>query len=76
VVELLRTNDAVLISAIEALLSGARIAHVVVDQNISVLEGSIGAFPRRILVGADELDAARRLLTDAGLAHELRGDGR
>jgi hypothetical protein len=76
VVELLRTNDAVLISAIEALLSGAGIAHVVVDQNISVLEGSIGAFPRRILVGADELDAARRLLTDAGLAHELRGDGR
>jgi hypothetical protein len=75
-VELLRTNDAVLISAIEALLSGARIAHVVVDQNISVLEGSIGAFPRRILVGADQLDAARRLLTDAGLAHELRGDGR
>ena len=75
-VERLRTNDAVLISAIEALLSGARIAHVVVDQNISVLEGSIGAFPRRILVGADQLDAARRLLTDAGLAHELRGDGR
>ena len=72
----LRTNDAVLISAIEALLSGAGIAHVVVDQNISVLEGSIGAFPRRILVGADQLDAARRLLTDAGLAHELRGDGR
>ena len=65
-----------LISAIEALLSGARIAHVVVDQNISVLEGSIGAFPRRILVGADQLDAARRLLTDAGLAHELRGNGR
>ena len=60
-VELLRTNDAVLISAIEALLSGARIAHVVVDQNISVLEGSIGAFPRRILVGADQLDAAQRL---------------
>jgi hypothetical protein len=74
VIELLRTNDAVLISAIEALLSGARIAHVVVDQNISVLEGSIGAFPRRILVGAEQLDAARRLLTDAGLAHELRGD--
>jgi hypothetical protein len=74
-VELLRTNDAVLISAIEALLTGAHIEHVVLDQNISVLEGSIGAFPRRILVGAGQLDAARRLLTDAGLAHELRGDG-
>ena len=43
---------------------------------MSVLEGSIGIFPRRILVGEDELDAARRLLYDAGLADELRRDGR
>ena len=74
--ELVRTNDAVVISAIEALLSGAGIAHLVVDQNMSVLEGSIGIFPRRILVGEDELAAARRLLTDAGFEKELRqGDG-
>ncbi len=73
--ELIRTNDAVLISAIEALLGAAHIAHVVVDQNMSVLEGSIGIIPRRILVGEDQLGAARRLLTDAGLAHELNGDG-
>ena len=74
--ELVRTNDAVLISAIEALLSGAGIAHLVVDRNMSVLEGSIGIFPRRILVGEDELAAARRLLTDAGFEKELRqGDG-
>jgi hypothetical protein len=70
--ELVRTNDAVLISAIEALLNGARIRHMVVDQNISVLEGSIGIFPRRILVGEDEIDAARRLLEDAGFGDELR----
>jgi hypothetical protein len=70
--ELVRTNDAVLISAIEALLDGAGIAHMVVDQNMSVLEGSIGIFPRRILVGEDELAAARRLLTDAGFEKELR----
>ena len=73
--ELIRTNDAVLISAIEALLGAAHIAHVVVDQNMSVLEGSIGIIPRRILVGEDQLSAARRLLVDAGLAHELNGDG-
>jgi putative signal transducing protein len=73
--ELIRTNDAVLISAIEALLGAAHIAHVVVDQNMSVLEGSIGIIPRRILVGEDQLKAARRLLADAGLAHELNGDG-
>jgi len=74
--ELVRTNDAVLISAIEALLKGANITHMVVDQNMSVLEGSIGIFPRRILVGEDQLTAARRLLTDAGFANELRPDVR
>ena len=72
--ELVRTNDAVLISAIEALLKAARIHHIVVDQNMSVLEGSIGVFPRRILVDADEAAAARRLLTEAGYGHELRPD--
>jgi len=74
--ELVRTNDAVLISAIEALLNGARIAHMIVDQNMSVLEGSIGIFPRRILVGEDQADVARRLLQDAGFGNELRPDVR
>jgi hypothetical protein len=74
--ELIRTNDAVLISAIEALLKGADIAHMVVDQNMSIMEGSIGIFPRRILVADDEVAAARRLLTEAGFADELRPDGR
>jgi putative signal transducing protein len=70
--EIVRTNDAVLISAIEALLKSAAIAHLVVDQNMSVMEGSIGIFPRRILVGEDEVDAARRLLREAGFGNELR----
>ncbi len=74
--ELVRTNDAVLISAIEALLKGADIAHMVVDQNMSVLEGSIGIFPRRILVDEDQFDDARRLLEDAGFGNELRPDVR
>jgi hypothetical protein len=73
--ELVRTNDAVVISAIEALLKGADIPHLVADQNISVLEGSIGAFQRRILVGEDEIDAARELLVEAGFGNELRPDG-
>jgi len=73
--EIVRTNDAVLITAIEALLKGANIPHMVLDQNMSVLDGSLGMLPRRIVVDTDYVGRARRLLTDAGLAHELRPDG-
>jgi hypothetical protein len=41
---------------------------------MSVLEGSIGILPRRILVAEDRADEARKLLEDAGLGHELRLD--
>jgi len=72
--ELVRTNDPVLVTAIEALLNGANIRHVVLDGNMSVLEGSIGILPRRILVDAEHAAEARKLLEDAGLGHELRPD--
>jgi hypothetical protein len=74
--ELVRTNDAVLVSAVQALLDAAHIPHLVFDQNMSVLEGSIGILPRRILVNECCIDDARRLLAEAGLGHELRPDGR
>jgi hypothetical protein len=74
--ELVRTNNAVLVSAIGALLDGARIPHVVLDQNMSVMEGSLGILPRRVLVADEDMETARRLLTEAGLAHELRPDDR
>jgi hypothetical protein len=69
--ELVRTNDPVLISAITALLDGAGIPNSVVDQNMSVLEGSLGILPRRILVEDERWDEARRVLKDAGLDHEI-----
>ena len=70
--ELLRTNDIVLMSAVGALLDGANIHHLVLDNNMSIIEGSLGVIPRRTLVHEDDNANARRLLTDAGLAHELR----
>ncbi len=69
--ELLRTNDPVLLSFVEALLTEAGIAHAVLDRNMSVIEGSLGILPRRVLVPAGVLEAARDLMSDAGLAHEL-----
>ena len=52
--ELLRTNDGVLLSAIAALLDSAGIGHLVLDQHMSVMEGSIGLLPRRLLVEEDQ----------------------
>lgn len=72
--EIVRTNDNVLVSAVEALLKSAQIPHLVFDQNMSVLEGSLGILPRRVLVPETHQAAARRLLADAGLEHELRPD--
>lgn len=70
--ELVRTNNAVLITAIEALLKSADIPHIVLDRHMSVLEGSLGMLPRRIVVDEGDWAAARQLLEEAGLAHELR----
>jgi len=73
--EIIRTNDAVLVSAVEALLRAAAIHCWVLDQNMSVLEGSLGVLPRRVLVPDEKLEVARAVLREAGLGHELRPDG-
>jgi Putative prokaryotic signal transducing protein len=70
-VELLRTNDIVLISVIETLLREAGVYFFVADENMSVLEGSLGFLPRRVWVAGDEADKARRLLREAGFGAEL-----
>ena len=71
-VELVRTNDIVLISFIESLLTQAGVAFFVADQHMSAVEGSLGFLPRRILVDAREHQRARRLMQEAGLSGELR----
>jgi hypothetical protein len=69
--ELMRTNDMVLISYVDALLTESGIPHLVLDTHMSVLEGSLGIIPRRILVESGHVRQARRLIADAGLADEL-----
>ncbi len=69
--ELLRTNDIVLISRIESLLEERGIGYVVFDTHMSALEGSIGILPRRVMVPSHDMAAARRALTDFGLGDEL-----
>ena len=70
-VEILRTNDLVLITVIESILKAERVAYFIADQNMAAAEGSLGFLPRRILVDSEEKERARRLIAEAGLGKEL-----
>jgi hypothetical protein len=67
--ELLRTNDLVKISWVRSLLADSGIAAVVLDAHASVVEGSVLAIQRRIMVDDDDLAEARRILDDVGEAY-------
>ena len=71
-VEIIRTNDLVLIGFVQSLLEQALIPVFVADHHVSAFGGSISAFPRRLLIPSDHVAQARRLIRDAGLAAELR----
>lgn len=64
--ELIRSNDPVFLSWLVAVLAGEGIEAIVLDAHTSVLEGSIGAIPRRVMVVAEDYNKSRRLLEDAG----------
>ena len=70
--ELMRTNDAVVLSFVQSLLKDAGIECMIADQNMSVMDGSLGILPRRILVAEDDLDEAREIVAAAGIGHEIR----
>jgi hypothetical protein len=60
------SNDPVRLSFLTALLADAGIDAVLLDTHASVIEGSIGAIPRRLMVATDDEARARRVLRDAG----------
>ncbi|HEX5400944.1 MAG TPA: DUF2007 domain-containing protein [Pseudonocardiaceae bacterium] len=66
-IELVQSNDSVLISFVTSLLADAKIGYSVVDVQMSVIDGSIGAIANRIMVAQDDYDEARALLADAGV---------
>ena len=68
--ELIRTNDITLIPLAQAVLEDEGIATFELDVNMSILEGSIGILPRRLMVRSDQLDAARRVLREYGVKFE------
>ncbi|MGC9417908.1 MAG: DUF2007 domain-containing protein [Rhodovulum sp.] len=65
--ELIRTNDPTVIAFVSALLQGEEIECFPMDVHMSVLEGSIGVLPRRIMVADRDLFVARAILRDNGI---------
>ena len=64
--ELFRTNNAVYLSFAQAVLKDAGIETLLFDAHMSVMDGSIGALPRRLMVVYDQqLERARRIMADA-----------
>ena len=62
--ELLRSTDPTIIAFASALLQGEDIDCFALDVNMSILEGGIGIFPRRLMVRSDDHDAALRVMRD------------
>lgn len=60
------SNDPVRLSFLVALLADAGIQATILDTHASVMDGSIGAVPRRLVVAEADEEPARRVLRDAG----------
>lgn len=63
-IEVFRTTDIVKLSYVEHLLTEAGIEAFIADQHIAAVEGSIGAFPRRVMVAMSNEARARTVLKD------------
>jgi hypothetical protein len=63
--EVVRTTDLVRLSWLRALLAESGIETILLDTHTSVMEGSIGAIPRRLMVADDDYDRAMRVLREA-----------
>ncbi|MAC80326.1 MAG: hypothetical protein CML66_19915 [Rhodobacteraceae bacterium] len=65
--ELLRSTDPTIMAFATALLDGEDIECFQMDVNMSILEGGIGVFPRRLMVREQDYDAALTVITDNGI---------
>lgn len=72
--EVFRTNDVVMITWLEALLRGEGIEPYVLDAHTSILEGSIGAIPRRVMVASEQGERAKSVLRAAGVEFDQRNN--
>lgn len=68
--QILRTTDPATMAFAQALFQGEGIDCFELDVNMSILEGGIGIFPRRLMVREADYDRARRTLDDNGISSD------
>ena len=70
-IAILKTVNPATLNFAQAVLKEADIPFFVMDQNVSIIEGSIGVIPRRVMVVDEDAKDARQAMVDAGLGDEL-----
>jgi hypothetical protein len=73
--EIARSTDAVRLSFLSALLSDGGVTAVLFDTHASIVQGSLGVLPQRLMVVDDEYDEAIAILKSAGEWHEPEPTG-
>lgn len=71
-IAIIKTNNPVTLSFAQAVLRDSNIEFFTADTHVSVLEGSIGVIPRRLMVLEDDVDDAQKALVANGLGKELQ----
>lgn len=67
--EVARSNDPVRLSFLTALLADAGVTAIPLDTHASIIQGSLGVLPQRLMVVDDEFDTAIAVLREAGEWH-------
>jgi len=70
-IAVLKTVNPATLNFAQAVLKEADIPFFVMDQNVSIIEGSIGIIPRRLMVVDEDAEDARQALRDAGLGDDI-----
>lgn len=70
-IAILKTVNPATLSFAQAVLKEADIPFFLMDQNVSIIDGSIGIIPRRLMVVDEDIEDARQAFIDAGLSDEI-----
>ena len=70
-IAILKTVNPATLNFAQAVLKEAGIPFFLMDQNVSIIDCSIGIIPRRLMVVEDDVDDARQAFIDAGLSDEI-----